>query len=125
MSFDYSGLASTATALIGDFGRTQNVKLHSRAGITYDELTGTPSGNAAVTSEVAVVSMKQGQLLSDTRIVGQTSIMMYDAKCLLKPTVSIRDDDKVEIDGYVWSILKLHEVKPGDTRLLWIVYLKR
>lgn len=125
MSIDYGNLAATAAALVGEFGRTQNVKLHSSAVITYNPTAGAPSGNAAVTSEVAVVSMVGGQLMGDSRIIGQTSIMMFDAKCLFKPTVTIRDDDKIEIDGYVWSILKLREIKPGDTRLLWIVYLKR
>lgn len=122
---DYSVLAATATTLVGEFGRSQNVSLHSAAGITYNSTTGETSGTVVVTSEVAVVSMASGSLMGDSRIIGQTSIMMYDAKCLFKPSLNLRDDDKIEIDGYVWSILKLKEIKPGNTRLLWIVYLKR
>jgi hypothetical protein len=125
MAIDYNDLAVTAAELISEFGRNVNVKLHSYANVTINPVTGAATGTAVVTDEVAVFSKLKGELVSDTRMVGNSSTIRSTFSLMFRHTTVIAEGDKVECEGYVWNIEAIEKIQPGNVLLATKVTLWR
>lgn len=122
MSF-YIDMLNLGTDLIRTFGRP--IKIHHASALGKNLVEGSRTGSRTVTTEKGVVCNNQGKLMSDVRMVGNASIMTSDVKVLFPGTVTIDDDDKIEFDGYVWAVLKVHPIAPGEVNVLTTITVRR
>lgn len=119
----YDDLAGISAELITEFGRT--VTVHHGSALVKDLVNGTMTGTRSSTQHKAVVCTNAGKLMSDVRMVGNASIMTTDIKVLFPASVDLDDNDKIEVDGYTWAILKLSEITPGDVPVIRTAWLRR
>ena len=119
----YSDLQGIATDLIEEFGRKVEIILHHCPPI--NPVTGAPSGVETIELISGVVSSQSAKLMSDVRMVGNSSIMTSDRQVLIPGTVAIVDSDKLEFDGYTWGILKRSPVNPGGLVIYTDIWVRR
>lgn len=119
----YTDLAITALELLDEFGQT--VIVHHGSALSNNLIEGSRTGTRATTSHRAVVATNSGKLMSDVRMVGNASIMTTDIKVVFGNDVELDDDDKIEVAGYVWSILKIIRIAPGDQLISTTAWLRR
>ena len=119
----YEDLANEALRTIAKFGRT--ITVHSGANLGVDIVNGTRTGTRATAQYRGVVSNNTGKLMSDVRMVGNSSVMTTDVKVVFGPDVTLHDEDKIEVDGIVWAILKIIVTAPGDKKVLTTAWLRR
>ena len=119
----YTDLANEARRNVAKFGRS--VTVFSGATLTHNIVEGSVSGTRVGTVHKAVVSTNAGKLMSDVRMIGNSSVMTTDVKLVFGPDVSIDDNDKIEVDGIEWAILKKIITAPGDLRVMTTVWLRR
>lgn len=119
----YSDLQGIATDLIEEFGRKVGIVLHHCPPI--DPATGSPNGVETTEMISGVVSNQSAKLMSDVRMVGNSSIMTSDRQVLIPGTIAIADSDKLEFDGYTWAILKRTPVNPGGLTVYTEIWVRR
>lgn len=119
----YTDLAATALELLDEFGQT--VIVHHGSALSNNLIEGSRTGTRTTTSHRAVVATNSGKLMSDVRMVGNASIMTTDIKVVFGNDVELDDDDKIEVAGYVWSILKIIRIAPGDQLISTTAWLRR
>ena len=119
----YDDLAAEALRTIAKFGRS--ITVHSGANLGVNLVEGTRTGTRTSTVYKGVVSNNTGKLMSDVRMVGNSSVMTTDVKVIFGPEVTLHDEDKIEVDGIVWSILKIITTAPGDKKVLTTAWLRR
>ena len=119
----YDDLAAEALRTIAKFGR--NITVHSGANLGVDLVEGTRTGTRTSTVYRGVVSNNTGKLMSDVRMIGNSSVMTTDVKVVFGPDVTLNDQDKIEVDGIVWAILKIITTAPGDKKVLTTAWLRR
>lgn len=119
----YEELAEVGLELIRDFGRPINVHFTSQQ--VRNPVQGTTTGAYTQTVFQGVVCQAGGKLMSDVRMVGNASIMTTDVEVLFASDVTLKDSDKLEFDGIVWSILKLAPINPGGQLILTKVTVRR
>ena len=119
----YDDLAAEALRTIAKFGRS--ITVHSGANIGVNLVEGTRTGTRTSTVYKGVVSNNTGKLMSDVRMVGNSSVMTTDVKVIFGPEVTLHDEDKIEVDGIVWAILKIITIAPGDKKVLTTAWLRR
>lgn len=119
----YDDLAAEALRTIAKFGRS--ITVHSGANLGVNLVEGTRTGTRTSTVYKGVVSSNTGKLMSDVRMVGNSSVMTTDVKVIFGPEVTLHDEDKIEVDGIVWSILKIITTAPGDKKVLTTAWLRR
>jgi hypothetical protein len=119
----YDDLANESRKNIAVFGRT--VKVWSGVSLGRDVIGGTRTGSRVATEYMAVISSNGGKLMSDVRMIGNSSVMTTDVKLIFGPDVTIHDQDQIEFDGVVWSILKKIVTAPGDKKVLTTVWVRR
>ena len=117
MSFNYSGLANTATRLINDFGGP--VTLRVKTAGAYDSVTGV-SGDTFVDNVVTGVKLN----FKNADIDG-TLIKMGDVKVLLDGKFSIGNSDLIIIGTDQYEVIAPMPLEPGNTRLLTMVQCRR
>lgn len=119
MAFDYTDLATTATELIADFGRsltlTQKGSTATTAGKPWEG--GTPSSADPIT--ITGVFRKSSDAFRNDDRVRST-----DRVCLIDCAVEPKEGDKVTDDGTVLEVVAVQEIKPGDTALAYRVALR-
>lgn len=119
----YDDLAAEALRTIAKFGRS--ITVHSGANLGVNLVEGTRTGTRTSTVYKGVVSNNTGKLMSDVRMVGNSSVMTTDVKVIFGPEVTLHDEDKIEVDGIVWAILKIITTAPGDKKVLTTAWLRR
>lgn len=119
----YDDLAAEALRTIAKFGRS--ITVHSGSNLGVNLVEGTRTGTRTSTVYKGVVSNNTGKLMSDVRMVGNSSVMTTDVKVIFGPEVTLHDEDKIEVDGIVWAILKIITVAPGDKKVLTTAWLRR
>lgn len=119
----YDDLANEALRTIAKFGRT--ITVHSGANLGVDLVEGTRTGKRTATKYRGVISTNAGKLMSDVRMIGNSSVMTTDVKVIFGPEVTLHDEDKIEVDGIVWAILKIIVTAPGDKKVLTTAWLRR
>lgn len=119
----YDDLAAEALRTIAKFGRS--ITVHSGANLGVNLVEGTRTGTRTSTIYKGVVSNNTGKLMSDVRMVGNSSVMTTDVKVIFGPEVTLHDEDKIEVDGIVWAILKIITTAPGDKKVLTTAWLRR
>lgn len=115
MSFDYSGIQSTAQTLIERFGRDVQVKTPIKAGfdtfnqtITWQSVTAKAVNTRASFNEVQNSLIKAGD-----------SILLVDS------SVSISTETVITDAGADYSVVSVTEVAPGDTTILYRLIVRR
>ena len=119
----YAELQGVATGLIESFGRKAEIILHHIPAI--NSRTGAPSGIETTEKISGVVSSQSAKLMSDVRMVGNSSIMTSDREVFIPGIVALSDSDKLEFDGYSWGILKLTPINPGGLIVYWDIWVRR
>lgn len=116
MSYDYGPLTATANRLIGQFGAAQTLRRYpSLAGQSY----GATQGAATDYTVTAVRSSRkvmdaEGGLVSNTQEA-------YTIR--VQEGVVPQKDDFLVIDGAERRIVAVSETRPGDSTLLYKVYV--
>jgi hypothetical protein len=110
MSFDYSGLAATATRLINKFGG--DVTLSIKTAGTYNPITG--SNGDTFTSSV-VKGVKTNFMNGD---IDGTLIRQGDVKVLIDGDVALNQDDLITVGSDQYEVINAKPLNPGDTRLI-------
>lgn len=112
MSF-YSGLASTASKLLGKYGT--EIEISRRSTGSVDPITGIDSS----TEQLYLTNGIYKKL--PTNLIDGTRILVGDKLIVLDDTITPLTTDK--IDG--WGVEEIEEVKPADTTLVYFVRLRK
>lgn len=109
MSYNYVPLQSTATRLIENFGRDLTFARQTQG--AYNPDTGQTSNTSFTFTKKCVVSD-----FSDMSNTTQGLEVMGDVK-LLALTGDYAVDDTVTIDGSVYRVVDVKEIKPSETQM--------
>lgn len=109
MSYNYVPLQSTATRLIEKFGRDLTFARQTQG--AYNPATGQTSNTSSTFTKKCVVSD-----FSDMSNTTQGLEVMGDVK-LLALTGDYAVDDTVTIDGSVYRVVDVKEIKPSETQM--------
>lgn len=119
MTFDYSGIAATATAQLADKGRDVQI-IYATEG-TYDPNTDTLSGDSdnTVTTRALVTNFNQRDVSAGLVEAGDKQVIIAAAG-ITKP----KTGDKV-LDGEEFRVVTVTEIKPGDTAVLYKLQVRK
>jgi len=118
MSFDYSGLQSTAIRLIQRFGK--DVEFSRASGATFDPVAGEYTGGTTVT-----VSGKCVQTKFDKSEIDGTLIKATDIKLLFEPDQGEPlINDTCTLNGVENRVVDVMPLSPADTVMLYAVQLR-
>lgn len=109
MSYNYVPLQSTATRLIEKFGRDLTFARQTQG--AYNPATGQTSNTSSTFTKKCVVSD-----FSDMSNTTQGVEVMGDVK-LLALNGNYVVDDTVTIDGSVYRVVDVKEIKPSETQM--------
>lgn len=109
MSYNYAPLQSTATRLIEKFGRDLTFARQTQG--AYNPATGQTSNTGSTFTKKCVVSD-----FSDMSNTTQGVEVMGDVK-LLALNGDYVVDDTVTIDGSVYRVVDVKEIKPSETQM--------
>lgn len=121
MSFDYSGLATKAQALIERFG--QDVTVSVRAIASSDPVEGTVSSTEPSSTAKAVIFDYSLQDSGKT-FARDVVIEKGDKKCLIagiSPTLNT----KIAVAGISYQVVNIKELNPGGTSLYYELQLRK
>jgi hypothetical protein len=119
MSFDYAGIASTATQLLAEMGQTVTHKLTSDA--AYNPATGQSSPVVTTKARSGVVlEFGSGQTLVRGQLIAQ-----YDKRLLLEPSAPVEPQDHFVIGSHEYVVLSVGEISPAGTVVMYDVHLHR
>jgi len=110
MSFNYSGLANTATRLINEFGAPST--FHKVTSGSFDPLTGV---NTDTTEDITLNAVRLEFSSSD---IDGTLIQQGDFVLLIDGVQDVNNIDAVTVDGVKYQIVRPMPLKTGDTRLI-------
>lgn len=110
MSFNYSGLADTATRLISEFGAS--TVFHKVNAGAYNPQTGV-SGDT--TQDITLNAVRLEFSSSD---IDGTQIQQGDFTLLIDGVHDVSNIDSVTVDGSKYRIVRPMPLKTGDTRLI-------
>lgn len=122
MPFDYAPLKSTSTQLLAEFGR--KVTLRRKGRPDYDPATsGNAAGSAAATNvPVNMAFFDFGEGVTEER---GNLVQRGDKRALMDPAVVPEPEDQVvDRDGSVYSIVSIGKVAPGLTVVLYRLHLR-
>lgn len=119
MSFDYASLASVATELIAEFGRSDITQRNFPEG-TYDTSTGTVTRTPTDTTRTGVkLNFGSGQ----TTVRGK-AVKAGDFRLLIDGSASVDLQDVFVIDGVIYTIVSMDETNPAGTRLIQDLHIQ-
>lgn len=122
MAFNYAPLASTSTQLLAEFGR--RVKLRRKGTPVYDPATSKTVTGSPAPTEVSV-SMAFFDFGEGVREERGNLVEVGDKRALMAPTVTPSSEDQVvDVDGTVWSIVSIGKAAPGLTVVLYRLHLR-
>jgi len=117
MAFNYTGLKTTATNLIQNFGGTVSLVVITPG--TYNTATG-ETDNTETETEVSGVKIDFNKNEIDGTIVKANDIKIY-----LPADTTISKTDKIKLSGNTYNIIDIKEVKPGDTILYYELQVRK
>lgn len=117
MSFNYSGLANTATRLISEFGAP--CTFHNVTEGAFDPLTGVTGDT---TEGVTLTAVRLQFSSSD---IDGTMIQEGDFVLLIDGVQDISNIDSVTVDGEQYEVVRPMPLKTGDTRLITKAHCRR
>jgi len=120
-SFNYAPLASTSGRLLQEFGR--QVKLRRKGIANYDPTTSKDvSGSTPTEVSVYMAFFDFGEGVREER---GNLVEVGDKRALMDPKVEPKSEDQVvDKDGTVWSIVSIGKVAPGLTTVLYRLHLR-
>ena len=129
MSDLYTDMQDLAVDLSSSFGRKAGIKIH-HASPVLDVVEGKRIGSETVEAVDGVVVSVSAKLMSDVRMVGNSSSMTTDKEVLIPSVknglpIEIKAADKLEFDGAIWAILKLDPCKPADTMIFYDIWVRK
>jgi hypothetical protein len=118
----YAELGATVLELLQEFGGLVTVT-------TPNSVYSVASGSRTVTPTTAQywgVDLRNfSRLMSDYRIVGNSSTMKTDVCVLFGPDAVIADDATLSLDGEPWGVFRVDKVKPADVVVYQRVWVRR
>lgn len=121
-TFDYAALATRAGTLLARFGQT--LALRRLSGGTYDPVTGATSGTVT-TTDTSVSAVKVDIDARYRAEVGNDNVRDDDALYLLANTLAPELSDSLVIATAPWSIVRIKEIAPGATGVVYFVQVRR
>lgn len=119
MGFNYANMAATALAQINDKGRSVTLRYVTQG--TYNPATdGIAGASEADVSVKAVIRFYTQKEQIETMIMEGDKEALIASSGITAPLV-----DDVIVDGDEFKILRVEEVKPGDTALLYRLQIRR
>lgn len=117
MSFDYTAMATTAAALLKNFG--QAMAIRRTTGDTYDPVAGSSSGGTtADTANFGVfVSLK-------TAFATDFDIAVGDKIAVVDSTIAPLVSDKLVVGSSAYSIIAIQEINPAGTPLAYRIQVR-
>lgn len=106
-AFDYSGIAATASDLIGEFGKP-SINLRSIPSVTSDSVAGTVSFPSSTSTPIEGVEISHNE-----RYMPGALIETGDKFFALDTLAGIGDE--LEIGALQFNVIRVWPVKPGDT----------
>lgn len=120
MTFNYSGIASTALALIADFGRS--VTLRRVTAGTYTPSSLSVSGASTSDETITAVIMKHKFHQIDGEIIRRDDrLCLVAASGLTVPALG----DIIISDSVQMKIVDVEVVQPGDTAVVYRLNLRK
>jgi len=117
MSYDYSGIASTAAAQIADKGR--NITYTSVGIGTFNPATGSYTGETETDTTLKAVFTE----FLENQIDG--SVIKRGDKQVLITDVTPKINDKITDGSDIYQVVNIKEIKPGDTACLYKLQVRR
>lgn len=118
----YAELGATVIDLLQEFGSLVTV---STPNSVYDVASGSRT-TTPTTAEYWGVDLRNfSRLMSDFRIVGNSSTMKTDVCVLFGPDAEIADDATLTLDGQPWGVLRVDKVKPAEEVVYQRVWVRR
>lgn len=114
MSFDYSGLQSTATRLISKFGRDFTLRTLIKSGPSYNPVI----VNSDQTIKGVFTKFKAGE-------VDGTLIQSSDKMVIVDSAVIPSVDQRIADGSSEYSIVNVDEIKPGEVGMIYKVQARR
>jgi len=110
--FDYTNLRNTAIRLIAKFGRTVTKKAVTSSGTAWN-----PTQSKIDTPLIgAFVNFSKNEIDGTLIKATDKKLLTYDALILT---------DRILDDSIEYSIISVAVINPGDTKLIYIVQLRR
>ena len=117
MSFDYAGMAATATRLLKNYG--QPMAIRRTTGDTYSPITGVSTGGTtADTANVGVFATISNAFATDFDIVTGDRIAVVDST--IAPLVS----DKLVVATVVYSIINVQSISPAGVPVAYRIQVR-
>jgi hypothetical protein len=106
----------TALRLLKKYGQTITVDQISTG--SYNPLSGTQT--TTKTSSTAIGALFNHK----AKDVDESLIMSGDKRLIMDSSINIKTDDLVLAGGIIYTVVAVSELKPSDTRILWICNLR-
>lgn len=118
MTFDYDSMASTALALLENFGF--DITLTRTTGASVDPVTGveTPGTDASVPTTGLIKPYPD-------RMIDGKRILASDRQLILSNEQEPLPADKPLVNGENWSIVDIITVSPAGTVVVYMVQVRR
>jgi hypothetical protein len=114
LSFDYTGLQSTATRLISRFGRDFTLRTLDKSGVSYNPVI----VNSDVTIKGVFTKFKASEI-DGTLVESGDKMIIVDSSVI--PNVEQRI-----VDGSSeYSIVDVDEIKPGEIGMIYKIQARR
>lgn len=116
MAINYLRMRATATRLLTENGKTYQL---TRGGTTVRDQFGkevtTPAVSAGVTGVITEYSSRE---------IDGSLIITGDKKLAATFETEVSIDDRIEIDGKKWRVIKPNPVKPADVLISYNIQLR-
>lgn len=111
----YSEVYQIALEKIAEFGADVVI---TRGSFTYDPVDGSRSGAETRLTYKGLRVTDFSRLISDFRIIGNSSTMKVDIGVMFGGDVDLKDDDTMEVDGVKYAIVQIKKVAPAGLVIL-------
>ena len=117
-------LLEAVVDIIDDPDFATQVTLHKGV-LAFDQVAGSVVNTGAVVQLNCITGSTLARLVSDIRMLGNSSLMVTDRLLLLKGSDTVTDKDKIVFEGLTYSVLSIDPVKVGGIPVLLKVVLRR
>lgn len=111
----YTDVYQIALDKIAEFGLDVPV---TSGPFTYDPISGKRTGTTATVTYKGLKVTDFSRLISDFRIIGNSSTMKVDIVIMFGGDVDIKDDDVMQHDGVSYSVIQIKKLAPAGLTIL-------
>lgn len=112
MAYDYTNIYNTAVRLIDKFGRNVTLRTTTTSGTSFDPVVN------EIDTTIKAVSTKFNASEIDGTLIQQNDkkLITYD---------EVNDQQKIVDDGISYEVINVDTINPGDTKIIYMVQIRR